>query len=508
MQKTSMSLRIFLVLLAVLMVIPMVLTACSGGGDDPGKTEETTAEEQNGENDVDVNGNKRVASGHEGFDYGGETFTIFISGDWATDDIWVDEENYDKTDDVATSVVTRNGRLEERYGVEIKQVEAPDEAVYAFISNSINAGDNQFDAISTGCCDCVKLALEGLLYDLNELETIQTDREWWDQEMVKQCTLGGHLFWLVGEYTTTDNQATHAMVFNKKMFAQNAEKIGEKSPYEYVNDGTWTLDTLFRLAGAVGQDKDGNSKYDEDDIFGLTYPQTACFAFINCCGIKQGSVHESEPYITCDLWSEKTADVWSKVIDMTKQNWSYNWHREMKAKATEDMFTNNQILFFLTYMSGIAELRSAADGFEFGILPYPKYDEAQEEYISPFHQYGTPFLCIPITNKRAEDAGAVIDLLSYESMYTLTPAYYNITLEGKLTRDNESLDMLNLIFTTKCYDFGFISGWAKWRNEGPLQQLWNNKTENLASRFESSRRGIEQAIQKQLDSYEEYESKH
>ena len=39
-------------------------------------------------------------------------------------------------------------------------------------------------------------------------------------------------------------------------------------------------------------------------------------------------------------------------------------------------------------------------------------------------------------------------------MYTLTPAYYDITLQGKAVRDEESADMLDIIFASRIFDLG------------------------------------------------------
>ena len=494
-----------LALLLCLLLLSSVFASCADRNDPDAR--ETTAETDTDSVDVDVNGNARVSSGNEGFHYGDRTFTIFNGGNWDTKDYYVDPENYDKTNNVSTAVVTRNGRLSDQYGIEIAEILNNDQnsSDYSIAINSINAGDNQFDAISICCYDAVKLALDGYIYDLNDFDTIHTDREWWDQEMVRQCSLDGHLFWLQGDATTTDNDATHALVFNKKMFAENSEKLGDKSPYDYVRDGTWTIDTLFRLASCVGQDKDGNSKYDQDDIYGLAYVQTACYAFLNATGIRFGSVHDSEPLITCDFMSEKMADVWTKCVNMMQQNWSFNSQYGNPEFNSKQMFMNSQLLFEATYILGVQDYRAAAADFEFGILPYPKFDETQKEYISPFHSYGTPFLSIPISTKEPEKAAAVLDLLAYESMYTVTPAYYNITLEGKTARDNESLEMLNIIFTTKSYDFGFVCAWANWPTT--LMRLWNNKTDSIVSRFEASRRAVEKAIDNQLTAYSDYENR-
>ncbi|MBR5681360.1 MAG: hypothetical protein IKX19_11975, partial [Clostridia bacterium] len=49
----------------------------------------------------------------------------------------------------------------------------------------------------------------------------------------------------------------------------------------------------------------------------------------------------------------------------------------------------------------------------------------------------------------------ITEALAYESLYTLTPAYYEQTLQNKVSRDEESARMLDLIFATRTYDFGW-----------------------------------------------------
>ena len=59
-----------------------------------------------------------------------------------------------------------------------------------------------------------------------------------------------------------------------------------------------------------------------------------------------------------------------------------------------------------------------------------------------------------------ERTGIIIEALSAESMYTLTPAYYDITLKTKLSRDEESAAMLDLIFENRVFDIGAMYNWG------------------------------------------------
>lgn len=88
----------------------------------------------------------------------------------------------------------------------------------------------------------------------------------------------------------------------------------------------------------------------------------------------------------------------------------------------------------------------------FGIIPYPKYDEEQKDYCARVSYYMPPM--IPITNTNLELVGAVLEEANYRAKKNITPAYYDITLKGKYSRDPESISMLDLIFSSRVIDLG------------------------------------------------------
>ena len=46
--------------------------------------------------------------------------------------------------------------------------------------------------------------------------------------------------------------------------------------------------------------------------------------------------------------------------------------------------------------------------------------------------------------------------MACESMYTLTPAYYDIALKNKYLRDPESEEMLDIILSSRTFDLGGV----------------------------------------------------
>ncbi|MBQ7983848.1 MAG: hypothetical protein IJ302_09765, partial [Clostridia bacterium] len=140
---------------------------------------------------------------------------------------------------------------------------------------------------------------------------------------------------------------------------------------------------------------------------------------------------------------------------------------------------------------------------DFGILPYPKYDEAQDEFSHIIASAYCPALCIPATNSDPDRTGFLLEALAYESRDTVTKAYYDVSLYTKMTRDNESGEMLDIIFSTKRYDLGWVFGW------GSLVQQMDTigaSGKSFATIWETRRKSAERAMAQTLEFYSTNES--
>ena len=137
---------------------------------------------------------------------------------------------------------------------------------------------------------------------------------------------------------------------------------------------------------------------------------------------------------------------------------------------------------------------------DFGILPFPLYDSAQDEYYTTVHAYGNSFVCVPSVVEDVE-TGIILQDMACESMYTVTPAYYDVQLEGKMIRDEESSDMLDIILSTRLYDIGAtyqIGGY----NEKLMDMFRFNKTD-FASMYSKYEAKAQQDIDQVNDAFAE-----
>ena len=88
----------------------------------------------------------------------------------------------------------------------------------------------------------------------------------------------------------------------------------------------------------------------------------------------------------------------------------------------------------------------------FGILPMPKGDETQEDFISATDAWSSVNVFVPKTAKDKELTGLMIETLAALGRKYIKPAYYDKILKSRATYDYESQDMIDIIFETKIYD--------------------------------------------------------
>jgi len=91
---------------------------------------------------------------------------------------------------------------------------------------------------------------------------------------------------------------------------------------------------------------------------------------------------------------------------------------------------------------------------DFGIIPWPKYDETIDNYYANVDA-GCNLYIVPITNPDPEKTSVIIEALAYESYLTVLPTYYDVVLTTKFTRDAESEDMLDIIRAGRVFDIGY-----------------------------------------------------
>jgi len=204
-----------------------------------------------------------------------------------------------------------------------------------------------------------------------------------------------------------------------------------------------------------------------EDRWGLCVYNDSLHAFLVSGGGALAVKDENDiPYI--DFASEKNIAVMDKVMNlMYNPEYVVNVQAPPKggkatpngAEACRMGFEENRILFIWTRMRFVEFFRGMESNF--GIVPLPKATETQDKYYSVVNPYTGVMLGVPASADNLDRISIILEALSAESRYTLQPAYYDVVLQRKYVRDDESSEMLDIIFGStpmgdRVYDIGSV----------------------------------------------------
>ncbi len=441
-------------LICVLLLATMLLGAlasCKNDGAGTTNTDEVISDTGVGtptENTFDV---------PESLDYDGYEFLVLLTGNYRNNDFEVE----DASADVVEEAKYKKNMFTEDY---LDIIIASEDVMYfgstggsgpgyQKFNESFSAGTYDYDMGMIGAYDCATLAYSNLLFDLNKLPVLELENSWWDQNARQDLSVMGRLFFTSGDISLTYKMITNCILFNKEMIRENSNLA---NPYELVENDNWTYDTFGREIKKVSVDENGNGTYDSEDTFGLLSWNDPVLSMITASGEKIISAN-NDGELEFTLYTERADQALRKYCEILFDsqhafNYQYGTTSDKWDPTRYAMFDEGRALYYLTCFCTIEDHRNMET--DFGVLPFPKYDENQDRYYhtdTPFH---TQYVCTPILVEEEERTGAILETLAYYSKEYMTPAYYQKTLVGTYFRDDESAAMLDLIFSTYCYDLG------------------------------------------------------
>lgn len=441
-------------------------------------------------------------------DFGGRTFTILCNEypvpGWTQYDIDAEELNGSPVND---AVFTRNSVIEEKYNCVINERKIDYGQVSTTLSKVVKAGDPAID-IATPLFWCGQIATNataGLFVDLNTVPTMNLSSPWYDQQSVRDFGLMDRLYFITSDLTIGDLIATAGMVFNKKLYDdyQYASSYGDI--YDLVRSGKWTLEMMKTMVLSLSSDLNGDGVMNDLDFYGLLYQRDSLPSFFNAFGMRVADVDgDGMPVYTLinDTNAVKLDALFSFLY--TKENCFHvmNWFDKTSTDFTTgmcNMFMNNQGMFMWIRFADVEMLRNM--DIDFGIIPVPKWDEPQEQYYSAVNQHMGTATVIPVSCESVDMEGCFLEVLCCESMKKLIPAYYDVTLQGKVTRDEESVDMLDLIFENRVYDIGSIFNFGNFGQD--MYQMTVTYDSSYASIWAKKESKYATALEKFITKYQE-----
>jgi len=404
--------------------------------------------------------------------YGGEEIH-FLTEECTFGDQYTSIEIYSAGTDgslINDTVYNRNMVIEEKFDVHITEERLKNATQTAY--NTVLSGEDLYDVVLPYLNSSVTNAQQGLYRNLHDVENLHLENSWWDQRANENLEVGGKLYFTTGDISILDNECTMVLFFNKQLVSEH--DLGD--PYAMVKDGKWTLDNMFTMCSGFSADLNGDGVLKmEDDRFGLFCAHNTPHSLYFATGERIAATN-ADGALELVMNNERSANAVNKILEncLDKSHLAGGFDDSVKA------FMEGRLLIAGWALTDINSIRDCK--YDFGILPYPKYDENQREYYSLISTGLTPGVSIPVTNNEPEKAGLILEALAYYSVDTLTHAYYDTALNNRYIRDQDSGEMLDIIFASRVYDFGYIF------DVGGLglmiQNMYQSNKNNFASQYE------------------------
>lgn len=438
--------------------------ACQKDGNDETQTlQETQTAQENIETEAKVTDELPDGLDYEGYSFNILTYNGGNTGYYAHYYV----PNIEDASVVSDAAFKRNQAVEDRLNCLIACEEHSDSSgkgVVKLIEQSVMSGDDIYDIGEIHIADTIaSLFASGYLYNYRNMDYINFEKPYYTQNFNELFNINSKQYVLSGSFVNAGNMPLF-IYFNKDMMAN----LGRETPYDIVFEGNWTFVKYMEYCTNVYSDIDGKEGATSGDMYAsadITYVYSYFMSGFNINTVTEDDNGELMPY----LYDEKIY----KALEMLNDLY---WNNE-SVTHTNASFSGGNVLFF-TNLSAHDAMREI-DTFDFGILPFPKYDDNQENYVgyTPVSYSVTPAII-----GDPERTGAILEALNAGSYSTTRPAFVEVYIQQKILRDDSSIEVYNMLCENQFIEF------TRYMNFSPelegyefIRRLINSGSNDIAS---------------------------
>ena len=485
--------RVASLLLALLLGVSLLLTAvsCGESTEDPVGSDDATASGTQAETETVSPYDKLDKEPYD------REFSVLVRDD-CVDDFVVEGM---KGDVLGDSLYERNTVVSEDFGVTFafnyqgNSYSAVNEAV----KQQVNGGLDDYDTFIGHKYSFTNLAMSNYLYDMGKIASIDLSGDWWDQGCYENLTVGGHTYVMTGDILPDSSmRISSCMVFDKDLMVELNKSVEELN--DTAKNGGFTLDVLNTYCKDVTLDLNGDSKLNYlDDRYCLTgWKMAAPYALFYGAGGMFVTIEDGTPEVT--YTDEKVTGIYEKLYSLIVDGNAYHVTNEAQYDTMFDVFTEGRALFSTMTLRLISQYLSEMED-AYGILPEPKFDTYQEEYLS-FVNGSTSLVMIAKTEEDPEFVGTVMEAMATYNYTHVTPNMFQVVTKLQAAQDPESAAMVDLIIRNRVFDLGYFADLGV--TNLVRDSLISERLE-IASSLQSGRKAAERALTKLLANMEKFD---
>ncbi|MBQ2726832.1 MAG: hypothetical protein IJF78_14100 [Clostridia bacterium] len=493
--------RLLAAILAALMLMP-ALAACSesnagtntdetkpaGSGADAAVTETEEPEKEL----TDLEKRQLIPDDLPDNKYDGAEFRVYTSNASFADyegEIVSEEITGDACND---AVYNRNIKIEDRFDVKIAV--SSDSAPQDMPRTLSQSGTDDYHVIAFyDYVASTPISNEALL-SWTDAPYQNLDKPWHNKLANDQATINNHLFAICSDLSYTSMTFTHAIFANLDLLDQYGYQPSDV--YGMVKEGKWTIDQFISVISEMYQDTNGDGKANTADLFGFGYQITNPADVWYTAFGETITTKNDEGKLEIAFMNDKTVAILDKLLSF---HYDFQGFIKLSTQYDEEIyFTNNQLVFApMRFQAAYTDLREMEAAYS--MLPFPKWDEAQEAYYTNADDKFTVF-ALPMPSYNSLDfVSCVFEALCAESYKSVYPAYYDQALKGKYSTDKETAEMVDLVMAGRNFDFTFQFGETIFMRIPYMirDQLVDNNA-NIASAYKKIQKPLNKGLDKKF----------
>ena len=414
----------------------------------------------------------------------------------------MDSDNMDTQ--INSTIYSRNRYIEEELGIAFNVTEMSYGEITSLMGTLAQGGSYEYDLVYNESRDQMVVVQKNAYYSVNDYKQyLDLEKPWWYADAINDITICGNNFLLASDMQMMFNDSIWCIAYNKDII--NDHLGDQPTPYKLVEKGEWTMEKLYQMV--MDTQIDGEERYGVGSWINFASAMLAASDIQlvvkdETSGLVATSVDDRFVTIYRNLlekFFESNGKGQTNAIRTTYDSQSY-----LNGNFPEEI-ANFQGLFNAgkaTFMAGtVGDMRTYLPSSEikYGIIPLPKYEESQDEYISYVYE-GAAYCGIPAAVK-ADDLQRVCTIMEWlggHSYDSYRPVYYDVVLDGRVAKDPDAAKMLDIIFgaTEDGKTYIELSNVLKISTSTTIQGCISDANSSIKSRINSTKELVDDQLSK------------
>lgn len=435
--KKSVFLRITTFTLCIVMLLTLLLSCAKKEDAEDSKESQSVVTDDSG-NLYDENG--YLKDSLDGIYYDGKDVNVIT---WDNNPYLFPLE-VNENDETTRLAYNRDRYIEERLGVTFQitrktsSASADKEHANA-LYNAMQSGTESFDVCAAYAIWPPYMAYQGMLYDLNTLDYPETDKPWYPD--TDQWEVYDRLFYIASNSSVSSFNSMKVIYANTKLIAEN----NLKDIVDVVLEGNWTLEEMkiySRNWMNEAQEEEGNKTYGvlwghRVMMEGMFYSAGFHSTEKDPDGLPQLTYTDSSVVERIDGFVETIRDIMNspECHILQKQDMNYT-------KAHRTVF----------YASTLDSVREIGGDEHIAIIPFPKLNKDQENYIVS-RDHGYDMFCVPVTASDAQMGAVIIEAIASSDYRMIAPDYFEQNMKYRYSNSEKGVEIFELMRNSVSLDF-------------------------------------------------------